>query len=91
MSELLYEKDGAIATITLNRPERLNAISVDMLAALDQIEGQAVRTDPLHPAITRHHRAVIAVRTLPRPEVRRLGIQDEPVEIEDQRLQRPKL
>ena len=27
MDEVLYEKYGAIATITLNRPERLNAIS----------------------------------------------------------------
>jgi enoyl-CoA hydratase/carnithine racemase len=36
MSELLYEKDGPIATITLNRPERLNAISGPMLAALSE-------------------------------------------------------
>ena len=36
MDELLYEKDGAIATITLNRPERLNAISTTMLAALSE-------------------------------------------------------
>jgi len=36
MEELLYEKDGAIATITLNRPERLNAISTSMLAALSE-------------------------------------------------------
>jgi enoyl-CoA hydratase/carnithine racemase len=32
--ELRYEKDGAIATLTLNRPERLNAITGPMLAAL---------------------------------------------------------
>ena len=36
MGELLYEKDGPIATITLNRPERLNAISGPMLAALSE-------------------------------------------------------
>ncbi|HKC51798.1 MAG TPA: enoyl-CoA hydratase-related protein [Myxococcota bacterium] len=36
MSELLYEKDGPIATLTLNRPERLNAISGPMLAALSE-------------------------------------------------------
>ncbi|MFI5316989.1 MAG: enoyl-CoA hydratase/isomerase family protein [Myxococcota bacterium] len=36
MSELLYEKDGPIATITLNRPERLNAISGPMLSALSE-------------------------------------------------------
>jgi len=32
--DLLYEKDGAIATITLNRPEALNAISLAMLDSL---------------------------------------------------------
>ena len=31
MSELLVEKEASIATLTLNRPERLNAISVGML------------------------------------------------------------
>ena len=36
MSEVLYEKEGAIATITLNRPERLNAISATMLAELSE-------------------------------------------------------
>jgi enoyl-CoA hydratase/carnithine racemase len=36
MDELLYEKDGAIATITLNRPDRLNAISPGMLDALSE-------------------------------------------------------
>jgi enoyl-CoA hydratase/carnithine racemase len=34
MSELLVEKDGPVATLTLNRPERMNAISGPMLAAL---------------------------------------------------------
>jgi enoyl-CoA hydratase/carnithine racemase len=32
--DLLYEKEGAIATITLNRPEALNAISLPMLSSL---------------------------------------------------------
>lgn len=32
--DLLYEKDGPIATITLNRPEALNAISLAMLDSL---------------------------------------------------------
>jgi enoyl-CoA hydratase/carnithine racemase len=36
MGELLVEKSDHIATITLNRPERLNAISVPMLDALSQ-------------------------------------------------------
>jgi len=45
MSELLYEKDGPIATLTLNRPERLNAISGPMLAALSErlVEANADR------------------------------------------------
>ena len=32
--DLIYEKSDAIATITLNRPERLNAISLPMLSGL---------------------------------------------------------
>jgi enoyl-CoA hydratase/carnithine racemase len=36
MSDLLYEKTEHIAEITLNRPERLNAISFEMLAALTE-------------------------------------------------------
>jgi enoyl-CoA hydratase/carnithine racemase len=35
MSELLYEKNEHIACITLNRPERLNAISRDLASALE--------------------------------------------------------
>jgi enoyl-CoA hydratase/carnithine racemase len=34
--ELRYEKDGHVATLTLNRPERLNAITGPMLAALSE-------------------------------------------------------
>jgi enoyl-CoA hydratase/carnithine racemase len=34
MSDVLYERDGAVATITLNRPERMNTISHPMLLAL---------------------------------------------------------
>lgn len=34
MPDLLYEKTGHVATITLNRPERLNAISFEMLESL---------------------------------------------------------
>jgi len=34
--ELLIEKDGAIATLTLNRPDRLNTISVPMLNELSE-------------------------------------------------------
>jgi enoyl-CoA hydratase/carnithine racemase len=34
--DLLYDKNGAIATITLNRPEALNAISLPMLSSLSK-------------------------------------------------------
>lgn len=34
MSKILYEKRGAVATVTLNRPEKLNAIDEEMLGAL---------------------------------------------------------
>ena len=34
--DLLYERDGHIATITLNRPERLNAISGPMLRSFSE-------------------------------------------------------
>ena len=40
--ELLVEKDGAVATLTLNRPDRLNAISVSML---DELATQLVACD----------------------------------------------
>ena len=48
MSDLLYGVDGNVATITLNRPDRLNAISVPMLEALSRAlvaadEDRAVR------------------------------------------------
>ena len=35
-ADLLYELSGGIATITLNRPDRLNAISVPMLESLSR-------------------------------------------------------
>lgn len=42
MSVVLYEKDGRIARITLNRPERMNAIDLEMPAAL---AGAVARAD----------------------------------------------
>jgi enoyl-CoA hydratase/carnithine racemase len=36
MSHLLVDRDGAVATLTLNRPERLNAISGPMLTELSE-------------------------------------------------------
>ncbi len=38
---VLYEVDGHVATITLNRPDRMNAISVQMLQRLAEVLEQA--------------------------------------------------
>src|SRR3990167_3855134 len=35
-SDLIYDVNGGIATITLNRPERLNAITMAMLESLSK-------------------------------------------------------
>ena len=44
MSSILYEQDGSFGVITLNRPELLNAISIDLAeelsALLDKLEGE---------------------------------------------------
>jgi enoyl-CoA hydratase/carnithine racemase len=45
MADLLYDKADHIATITLNRPERLNAISFEMLEALTQRLTEAENDD----------------------------------------------
>src|SRR5262249_55007064 len=37
MSDVLLSRDGHVATITLNRPDRLNAISGDMLVELGRM------------------------------------------------------
>ena len=44
---ILLSIDGQIATITLNRPEKLNAIDSAMLAQLDAIAGEIERRDDL--------------------------------------------
>lgn len=36
-TDLLYEVSGHVATITLNRPDRLNAISAPMLSSISQV------------------------------------------------------
>jgi E-phenylitaconyl-CoA hydratase len=42
---VIYEKDGGVATITLNRPDRYNAFNVTMAMELRQA-WEAVKTDP---------------------------------------------
>ena len=41
MPELLYDTDGPVATITLNRPERLNAVTPELVDLLDGALAQA--------------------------------------------------
>jgi enoyl-CoA hydratase len=45
MAELLVETDGRVATFTLNRPERLNAITPAMIDALDEALAAALADD----------------------------------------------
>ncbi len=42
MSAVLYERRGAVAWVTLNRPEKRNAINAGVLAGLDDALGQAL-------------------------------------------------
>lgn len=41
-SEILIERDGAVTTITLHRPDALNALTPTMLVALDDAVGDAI-------------------------------------------------
>jgi enoyl-CoA hydratase len=45
MAELLVETDGAVTTFTLNRPERLNAITPALIEALDAALAAALADD----------------------------------------------
>ncbi len=45
---VLYQPDGRIARITLNRPEKLNAINDDMPQALSDAVGRANADDTIH-------------------------------------------
>ncbi len=48
MSSVLYEKDGRIARITLNRPERMNAIDDDMPQAIEDAVKRADADPDVH-------------------------------------------
>lgn len=45
LTDLIFEREGHVATITLNRPDRLNAISIPMLEGLSRALQEADR-DP---------------------------------------------
>ena len=63
------ETDGKIATITLDRPERMNAINPDMAQDLDRFWAEFDQDDALHVAIiTGAGRAFCAGRDLVRPD-----------------------
>ena len=42
---IIYQTDGPVATVTLNRPEKLNAINAAMVAELDTVLDQAEADD----------------------------------------------
>jgi 2-(1,2-epoxy-1,2-dihydrophenyl)acetyl-CoA isomerase len=43
--EIIYEVDSGVATITLNRPDKLNATTAPMLRQLQEAVGEAAETD----------------------------------------------
>ena len=45
---VLYEKDGRIARLTLNRPERLNAIDMAVPDAIEAAVARANDDDDVH-------------------------------------------
>ena len=47
-SALVYERDGRIARITLNRPERLNAINEEMPGEIAAAVAEANADDRVH-------------------------------------------
>lgn len=51
MPDLLYETDGPVVTITMNRPERRNAISPEMMVRLGEAWVEFARDDSLRVAI----------------------------------------
>jgi enoyl-CoA hydratase len=50
---VLWEKDGNLGYITLNRPEKLNAISIEMQSEFDEVLDEAERDDGVRVIIVR--------------------------------------
>ncbi len=53
MSDIISTADGTVATITLNRQDKLNAITPDMLLALEEAVRQAERTAGVRAVVLR--------------------------------------
>ena len=51
LQTVLYQADGPIGTITLNRPEKMNAFGAQMLADFDAALTQAERDDSVRVVI----------------------------------------
>jgi len=49
--KVLYSKEGGIATITLNRPDRLNAVTDDMLVDITKMVAEVIRDDEVRAMI----------------------------------------
>jgi len=49
--KIIYSKEDNIATITLNRPERLNAVTDDMLVDLTRMVAEVIRDDEVRAMI----------------------------------------
>ncbi|HEY7294641.1 MAG TPA: enoyl-CoA hydratase-related protein [Dehalococcoidia bacterium] len=49
--DVLFERDGRIATITLNRPEKLNALTGEMMARLQECWEEVRRDDTIWVAV----------------------------------------
>lgn len=75
---LLLEKEGGVCTITLNRPDRLNAInyqlSVDLVDALDEIEGDAEARTIILTGAGRSFCAGADIKEMADPNAKRLPI-----------------
>ena len=72
MADFEYAVDGNIGLMRFNRPERMNAITYDMLALIEEAVGEADRDDRVRAVVvTGEGRAFSAGRTCSRWQRRR--------------------
>lgn len=53
MADLLLERNGGIATVTINRPERHNSITLEMFTAVPELLRQIAADDSVHVLVVR--------------------------------------